>query len=125
MDVLAGIDRSIGLVKRLREISKKVSEAEFRNVLGDLSNELADAKLKIATLKEQLATQVEEIRELKRAASQAKQKPSVKWGCYKFEGDENLYCTACYDSKGVKSLTNRLNTKLRQCPVCKAQIGAG
>jgi hypothetical protein len=123
MDVLVGIDRAIVLVKKLREISKKVSEAEFRNVLGDLSNELADAKLKIATLKEQLATQAEEIRHLKNTD---KPKPSgVKWGCYQFEADEGLYCTGCYDSKGLKSLTSRLNTKSRQCPVCKAQIGAG
>ena len=125
IDVLAGIDRSIGLVKRLREISKKVSEAEFKNLLADLSNELADAKLKIASLKEQLVTQAEEISELKRTASNASPKPSVQWDCYKFEGEDGLYCTGCYDSKGLKSRTNRLNTKFRLCPVCKAQIGAG
>jgi hypothetical protein len=122
MDVLAIVDRSIASIKRLREISKNVSEAEFRNLLADLSNDLADAKIKIAELKERWADQAEEIRQLKRAS---KPKPSVKWGCYKFEGDDKLYCTACYDSESRKSVTNRLNTKFRQCPVCKAQVGAG
>jgi hypothetical protein len=82
MEVLAGIDRSIGLVKQLRDISKNVSEAKFRNLLADLSVELADAKLKIAALKEELAAQADEIRELKRTPD-AKPKPSgTKWGCY-------------------------------------------
>ncbi len=72
------------LVKQLREISKNVSEAKFRNLLADLG---------------------------------------MKWGCYQFEGDDRLYCTACYDTNGLKSATNRLNTKFQQCPVCKAQIG--
>jgi hypothetical protein len=57
LDVLAGIDTAITLTRRLREISKNISEVEFKNLLADLSNELADAKLKIADLKEQLAAQ--------------------------------------------------------------------
>jgi DNA-directed RNA polymerase subunit RPC12/RpoP len=34
----------------LREISKNIEDAEFKNILADLSLELADAKLKIADL---------------------------------------------------------------------------
>lgn len=124
MEALAAIDHSISLVRRLREISKNISEAEFKNLLADLSNELADAKLQIAALKEQLAAQAEEIRALRRAAPDAKLKPSVKWGCYQFEGDDGLYCTACYDTKGVKSRTTRMNSRFRTCPVCKARLGA-
>ncbi len=111
------------LVKQLREISKNVSEAKFRNLLADLSIELADAKLKIAALKEELAVQTEGIRELKRTPDAKSKPPGMKWGCYQFEGDDRLYCTACYDTNGLKSATNRLNTKFQQCPVCKAQIG--
>jgi len=126
MDVVASINQSITLVGRLREISKNIAEAEFKNLLADLSNELADAKLQIAALKEQLALQAEEIQALKRAAPAAKEKPSGRqWGCYRFASEEGLYCTGCYDSKGVKSVTNRLDINRRSCPVCKAVIGAG
>ena len=111
------------LVKQLREISKNVSEAKFRNLLADLSIELADAKLKIAALKEELAVQTEGIRELKRTPDAKSKPPGMKWACDQFEGDDRLYCAACYDTNGLKSATNRLNTKFRQCPVCKAQIG--
>ena len=50
MDILATLNHSISLVSRLREISKNLSEAEFKNLLADLSSELADAKIKIAEL---------------------------------------------------------------------------
>jgi len=124
MDIVSTINNSISIVSRLRDISKNLSEAEFKNLLADLSNELADAKLQIADLKSQLANQTEELRALKVASPENKQKPTIQWGCYKFEGEEGLFCSACYDSKGKKSLTNRLNIKSRSCPVCKAVIGS-
>lgn len=125
IDPLGALDRSIALVKRLREISKNVAEAEARNLLADLSNELADAKLVIANLKVELADQIEANRKLAAASSESKPKPSgIKWGCYEFEGENGLFCTACYDSKGAKSLTNRTNSNFRSCPVCRAVIGS-
>ena len=62
MDILATLNHSISLVSRLREISKNLSEAEFKNLLADLSSELADAKIHIAELKTQLAALAEENR---------------------------------------------------------------
>lgn len=123
VDILATLNHSISLVSRLREISKNLSEAEFKNLLADLSSELADAKIHIAELKTQLAALAEENRSLKAAAPESKQTPTQKWGCYQFEGEQGLFCTACYDSKGKKSLTNRLSSTRRSCPVCKTVIG--
>jgi hypothetical protein len=125
VDPLSAVDHAITLVKRLRDISKNVAEAEFKNVLADLLSELADAKVEIAALKGQVAEQTDEIRALKTAAPEGKVKPTVKWGCYQFEGDEGLYCTACYDSRGVKSLTSRdpAKVRFRRCPVCHALLG--
>ncbi len=121
MDAIATINSSISIVKRLYEISKNIEEAEFRNLLADLSNELGDAKLEIAGLKEELAKLKQENAELKTARA-PREKPKVKWGCYIFPPDENLYCSACYDTKGLKSLTHRVNSQHRSCPVCKATI---
>jgi hypothetical protein len=124
-DVITAINHSISIVTRLREISKNITQAEFKNLLADLSNELADAKLNIANLKEQIAEQAEELRALKTAAERvARQKPKTKWGCYQFEGEEGLYCTACYDTKGAKSITTRLSATRRMCPVCNALFGS-
>lgn len=125
IDPVSALTQAVSLVKRLRETSKKMAEAEFNNLLADLMNELADAKIQAAAMKSQLATQADEIRQLKAAEPSAKVRPKVKWGCYLFEGDDNLYCTACYDSRGEKSLTTRLDSEYRKCPVCDALLGAG
>lgn len=125
MDPVSALDQAIKLVGRLRAISKNIAEAEFKNVLAELLSELADAKVQIAGLKEQLAAQASEIQALKTAAPGTKPKPSgVKWGCYQFDGDDGLYCTACYDSRGVKSRTTRIDTHTRRCPVCGAALGS-
>lgn len=42
MDIISSVRQSITLVQRLREISKNITEAEFKNLLADLSSELAD-----------------------------------------------------------------------------------
>jgi Predicted nucleotide-binding protein containing TIR-like domain len=57
------------------------------------------------------------------SATTAAEKPKVKWGCYTFDGDSNLYCPACYDTKGKKHLTTRLNSNRRRCSVCQTELG--
>lgn len=124
MDPVSTIDRAITLSRRLREISKNIAEAEFKNVLADLSSDLADAKLEIVALKERLAAQSEELRLARLPTTEPAEKPSLKWGSYQFPGDDGLYCTACYDTKHQKIRTTRLSARFRQCPVCKASFGA-
>ncbi|WP_051118244.1 hypothetical protein, partial [Vibrio campbellii] len=104
----------------LREISKNINEAEIKNVIADLSLELADAKLAAADLKEQIVELREEVSALK-AHKQPEEKPDIKSGCYYFDGDSSrLYCTACFDSKGAKSLTSKALGDYRICGVCQA-----
>ena len=92
MDMISAVSNSMTLVQRLREISKNITEAEFKNLLADLSSELADVKLEAAALKEQLATLQEENRVLKETAAPVDEKPvGTKWGCYQFEDDDGLY----------------------------------
>jgi hypothetical protein len=126
VEISSAITNAIAIVQRLREIAKKISEAELRNLLADLSNELADVKLEAASLKERLAAVLEENRILKATTPSVDEKPvGTKWGCYQFKGDDGLYCTACWDSKRQKSRTTRVNSRFRLCPVCQAPIGAG
>ena len=49
-DIISSVSTAITLAGRLREISKNIENAEFKNLLADLSLELADAKLKMADL---------------------------------------------------------------------------
>lgn len=122
MEILTSINASIEIVKRLREISKKIEVAEFSNLLADLSNELADSKMEVVTLKEEVINLKNKIRELETKASSKNETKTVKWGCYQFENDDGLYCTACFDTKGEKIRTTRVRGGTRQCPVCKAYL---
>jgi len=125
MDIISTVSNSISLVQRLREISKRIGEAEFKSLLADLSVELADLKLEAASLKEQVASLQEENRLLKETTPVADEKPiGTKWGCYQFKDDNGLYCTGCWDARRMKSRTNRVNFQFRQCPVCRAKIGS-
>lgn len=128
METFSAIDNAIALVQRLREISRSAKEAEIRNVIADLSIELADAKGHIATLKLENTRLNEEKRELEARLLDTKPKPEVKWGCYRFEGEDNLYCPACYDTKGVKHLATRVSDAKgirRRCVVCGAEMYPG
>ena len=126
MDIITTISTSIALAKRLRDISKNIEDAEFKNLLADLSSELADLKLEAASLKERIAALQEENALLKQTTQPTAEKPiGRKWGCYQFQGDDGLYCPACWDSKRKKSSTTRVNAKFRLCSVCQAPLGAG
>jgi hypothetical protein len=94
-EILSYLNPSISIVSRLREISRNIHETDFRNLLANLSNELADARLQVAGLKERVARVTEENSEQKAAEPSNKQKPTLKWGCYQFEGEKGLSCTAC------------------------------
>jgi DNA-directed RNA polymerase subunit RPC12/RpoP len=49
-DIVSTVSTAISLATRLREIGKNIENAEFKNLLADLSLELADAKQKLAEL---------------------------------------------------------------------------
>lgn len=124
MDIISSLSHSLTLLSRLREISKNINEAEIKNIIADLSTELADVKLNAVNLKEEIVKLKEENRQLKAQISvKESKKPKRKWGCYTFENEEGLFCTACYDTKGLKIQTTRINSKFRECPVCKARLG--
>ncbi|RUO22608.1 hypothetical protein CWE08_05390 [Aliidiomarina iranensis] len=123
--MITTISTAITLVKRLREISKNIEDAELKGGLADLSSELADLKLEAASHKEHIAALQEENTLLKRTSLPTDEKPiGRKWGCYQFKDDDGLYCPGCWDSKRKKSSTTRVDTQFRHCPVCNAPIGS-
>ena len=49
-DIISSVSNAITLAGRLRSISKNIEDAEFKNILADLSLDLSEAKLQIADL---------------------------------------------------------------------------
>lgn len=64
-DLLTSIGVAITLAQRLREISNNIKDAEFKNLLADLSLELADVKLKLAGVLEENINLKQQIQKLK------------------------------------------------------------
>ena len=125
MDVIALITGALNLAQRIRDTAKKISEAETRSMLAELASQLADIKMETVALKEQVASLQEENRVLKATTGRAVGSPlGRKWGCYTFENDDGLYCTACWDSQRKMIQTTRLSSRRRMCPVCRAALGA-
>lgn len=60
MNILSTVSTSISLAKRLQEISKNISEAEFQALLAELTNQLSSLKLEVSSLKDQIRELKEE-----------------------------------------------------------------
>lgn len=124
MDVVANLSNAIEIAKKLRELSKKIEEADFRMLLAGLTDQLGDAKLQAANLKIELAEALGKISELERRAVQvASAEPQVHDGAYVFGDITRHYCTGCYDTRGQKILLNELKGTWAhfgkwQCPAC-------
>lgn len=126
MEIITAITASLELLKKLKEVSKNIKDAEIKNLIADISNQLADTKLAAVALKQEIIALKEENAELK-AQKEKKEEPKVKWGCYYFEDDpeQRLYCPTCYDTKGIKVLTTRATSNYRLCNNCNSPIGSG
>lgn len=127
-DVVSVIQSAIEIVGRLRALSKKIEDAEFKMLLADLSGELADAKLEVANLKIELAKLKEQHQEQASAlARRDNEKPILCEGAYQFEGDTGFFCTACYDTRQQKVRVTALPRSFKrlgkwQCPSCQAVL---
>jgi len=93
----------------------------------EAQEKIMQLRIEVMGIQEENLALKSEVQELKAKIvlleSAKKEKPKIQWGCYIFEGDEGgLYCPACYDTKGVKVLTSRVNSKFRRCNVCKAEL---
>lgn len=126
MDPIASLSAALTTIQKLWDLRKKVTDAEFRGVIAELSNNVADARMQMAKLKEQIVALEQENSLLKAQATSFDNGPvGSKWGCYQFEGFSGLYCTACWDTKRHRSMTTRVDSTRRQCPVCSAVLYSG
>lgn len=127
-DVVAAIQSAIEIVGRLRALSKKIEDAEFKMLLADLSGELADAKLEVASLKIELAQMKERHQEQASVlARRDTEKPTLCEGAYQFKDDTGFFCTACFDTRQQRVRVTALPSAFSdmgkwQCPSCQAVL---
>ncbi len=131
MDVLSTLQHAAEIAIKLRALSKKIEDADFKMLLADLSNDLSDAKLEAANLKGEVARLTDVNRELKAKLEQRDStKPDLDQGAYTFIGEKGHFCTACFDVRKervrVTKLAPPFDTFGRwECPSCHAILGGG
>lgn len=69
-DIVSTVSTALNIASRLKAISDKIRDAEFRNLVADLSIELAEVKLKAASLLEENAGLREQLLKLQSAGGE-------------------------------------------------------
>lgn len=121
---------ALGNIKTMTDLSATITNTKVKEYLNgkiaELQSVILAARQQMLELQDKYARVLEENKRLKEAvALKSVEKPKTKLGCYTFDGDDGLYCTACYDTKGAKSRTTKLPANLHLCLVCRAVLGAG
>lgn len=109
-EILQGIPLNAVLKEKVELIQRQYADLELEN--QRLRDQISALKIENKDLKC-------EISQLK---SQEMRKPTIKWGCYKFEGEEGLFCVKCFETQKRKSPTSHVNSSTRRCLVCEAII---
>ena len=124
LPILETLTAALSGIKTLKEIVSGLSNKEVRNELNekiaDLLDVILSARIQMAEMQDKYEQILKENKELKEATA-PREKTTLKWGCYQFEGDDGMYCTACYDSKGKKIRASRVLGHYI-CNVCKAHL---
>jgi hypothetical protein len=129
IEIVQSLQSSIEIVGKLRELSKKIEDADFKMFLADLSSELGDAKLEVANLKAELASLREDNAALReRVERREAVRPTLDDSVYRFDGDDGHYCTACFDVRQSKVRVRLLTGAFTafgkwECPACKTTFG--
>jgi hypothetical protein len=126
--ILTSVNHAITLTKRLREISKNIENAEFNNLLADLSLELADTKLSLADMTEENAKLKAELTRIKHSKGITASELFYKDYAYFSPENDGPFCSNCYDTKKqkvrLKQLTGAFTTFGKEsCPSCKETFG--
>lgn len=129
MDVLSLIQQALDASSKLKELAKKIEDAEFRMLLADLHSALADAKLESVDLKMKLAAAQEAVLQLEQQLVQRESgEPVLSDGCYSFPGTEGEFCTCCWDTQRRKVRVHPTQPDFNfagkwTCPACKSMSG--
>src|SRR6185436_4967249 len=98
-DVVNALVAAQSTLKLLRDAVGTISSADLQmqlySKIADLQSQLLDAReqmLEIQGRVEQLRRENQDLKEA--AARSGGPRPAIKWGCYQFEGEDALFCTA-------------------------------
>ncbi|MEN6426347.1 MAG: hypothetical protein ABFE13_13355 [Phycisphaerales bacterium] len=127
-DIIQSIQATIDLAKRIKEISGKIKDADFRNMVADLSIELANMKQRVAELLDENGRLRAEL-QLAKQHSSREEGLAIRNGLYFDAVGDGPFCPYCYDSgKQISRLTKQKDYWVEfgdyVCPACKNYFNA-
>jgi predicted nuclease with TOPRIM domain len=108
-----------------RLITERGSAAILRERVALVKEQNESLQKKVVTLEGEILALQKRNAELEKMVERPEASYTMKWGCLKFDGDEKLYCPACYLERRKKIPTSRVNSSRRYCSVCKVPIPVG
>lgn len=123
--VITALSTAANSIKGLIEIPGTITSVKVRNELNTKIAELMDsliaARQQMLEMQQKYELLLKENIELKQISG-PRAKPRLKWGCcYEFDGEEGLFCPACYDERGKKALVIKVLSHFR-CTVCRTVL---
>jgi hypothetical protein len=125
MDIAAlasSLTAAFDALKKLREVSQRVRDADFQIYVADLFSAMADVKLKLADVQEENLRLRRELEQFRQQTDIRKKLVLKHEGYYltsKVEGyGEGPFCTPCMDTKGTL-VTIQFDGNKSWCPICK------
>jgi hypothetical protein len=122
-EIITALSTAISITTKLRELGKKINDAEFSMLLADLSLQLSDVKMLSADIKLENASLKEKIMKLEnKIALKDTMVYSEEFRAYMSKSGEGPFCTRCYDEHQLQIRLREPNTMLHQknmaCPRC-------
>lgn len=112
------------LLAQLHGLAVDGERAALDARITELGAKLDAARREADQLQERIASLESENRTLKQAAAGSDEPVEVKNGCYRFDGDDALYCPLCWDNKRHKARTTRISSRQRVCGTCRSPVSA-
>lgn len=102
--MLDALDRLVAGLKSVREIARRMRDAELLSAIADLSLDSAQLKGEMANIREDNTRLREELHELRQRA-ECRSKVAVDNGMYRLKEpikgySDGPFCTRCFDSEG-------------------------
>lgn len=119
--------KNVGFLTEVQQIGQIYSSSDLDNFMESICGKLKIDVPKTTTWNSSKTKFLYELENLPNEKSNTKKNvekntPKLKWGMYKFDDKEGLYCPICYETKSLLMPTTRLKGGKYVCNNCKSNF---
>lgn len=107
IDTLKTLGTALTSIKAITDVAAPITNAKLRQEMNgkiaELQGTLLTARQQMLEMQEKYVQVLQENKKLRDVAATPKAKPRTKWGCYKFDGEDGLFCTASLRGRAYRA----------------------